>query len=526
MVFTANQTTAVMRLRREGIIHVHNLEEHDEKTIKRLADALLRLVRKVPDPDPEAEPDATVSTPLYEFGSTSFSRLVVACDLVRYYVTTGRDLTPANMQWNQVMKNFEVEWKDLKTHQKETARDPPVISKALPIIKWVESFKDFLGTIIGKRTIPLTYVIRESVEVPVVAPDLATNQPFSHEHGSVENELIARASHSHPSYKKDNAAVYQLLEQATRGTLYSASIAPYSRMKDGRATWLALTSQYTGEDKWQAELTKAAQFCQTAIWKGQSNFSLQSFITQHRNAFVTIKAAAQHISYQVPNERTRVVMLLDGIKNSDPDLRAAMAIIRRDRTPDGLLFNFEEAASFLLPADPVAIKRTAGNKRESGLISAVNDGQDETAQVSFVDTKPSIGKSGVHLRYHEQKEYRKLNKAQKDELREWRSRNGTSSAASSNHSKRGWKKGQGKKHHSKGNQRKGHVSAMVSGQASAVTGGEDEVEDYIKSLVKKTIAEQSHSEPVATSTVNASSASSTPPSSLNGILRRARNGRD
>jgi hypothetical protein len=32
--------------------------------------------------------------------------------------------------------------------------------------------------------------------------------------------------------------------------------------------------------------------------------------------------------------------------------------------------------------------------------------------------KPAIGKTGVHLHYHKQREYRTLPKEQKDELRE------------------------------------------------------------------------------------------------------------
>ena len=35
-------------------------------------------------------------------------------------------------------------------------------------------------------------------------------------------------------------------------------------------------------------------------------------------------------------------------------------------------------------------------------------------------TKPGIGKTGVHLRYHEKHEYQKLTKAQRLELKQWR----------------------------------------------------------------------------------------------------------
>ena len=66
------------------------------------------------------------------------------------------------------------------------------------------------------RTIPFSYVIRDIVVVPVVAPALATDQPNSTEHGSVEAELIGRSSHGHALYRGDNYSVYHYPEEATR----------------------------------------------------------------------------------------------------------------------------------------------------------------------------------------------------------------------------------------------------------------------------------------------------------------------
>ena len=83
----------------------------------------------------------------------------MACDLVRYYQTVGRGLTAANIQWNQVMSNFEIQWKALKNRKDEDDPDVPKITKALPIIKWTEAFQDFLHRVIGARMIPLVYVI-------------------------------------------------------------------------------------------------------------------------------------------------------------------------------------------------------------------------------------------------------------------------------------------------------------------------------------------------------------------------------
>ena len=115
----------------------------------------------------------------------------------------------------------------------------------------------------------------------------------------MEEELIARASHTHALFTDDNSVVYYHLEKATRGTSYAASIKPFTRAKDGRGAWKALTSQYAGKDKWEAEIKRQEQLLHTRIWKGQSNFSLENFISQHRNAYVSMQASAEHVQYQL-----------------------------------------------------------------------------------------------------------------------------------------------------------------------------------------------------------------------------------
>jgi hypothetical protein len=115
-----------------------------------------------------------------------------------------------------VTKTFEIQWKALKDKKEEDTPDVPKITKTCPIIKWTEAVTDFLDRVIGVRTIPLCYIIREEVQLPAVTPPLATDQPQSTEHGSVEAELIARSPHQHPLFRGDNANIYHYLEEATR----------------------------------------------------------------------------------------------------------------------------------------------------------------------------------------------------------------------------------------------------------------------------------------------------------------------
>ena len=229
MVLTGTQTTAffeqpdqmgiphvtVVQLQAEGITLVSDLADFNKDSMQQLADNLRRPGGRVPDPNPAAQPGSTIPTPPFVFGAKSQRRIAVACDLVKYYRTVGRDLTAANLQWNTVMKNFDVQWTALKEKKGEDSPETPKISKALPVIKWMEAFQDFLNRKIGNRNIPLAYIIRDEPNPPAMAPPLAPGQPHSTEHGSVEAELIARASHTHALFRNDNSDLYFLLEEAT-----------------------------------------------------------------------------------------------------------------------------------------------------------------------------------------------------------------------------------------------------------------------------------------------------------------------
>ena len=124
-----------------------------------------------------------------------------------------------------------------------------------------------------------------------------------------------------------------------------------------------------------------------------------------------MQASAEHVQYQLPNEHSRVGFLLEVIQCSDAGLQAAMASIKTDNGPEGMRNNFEATAAHLLPYDPVAKKRSNGQKRGAAQISSVMDPTPNTTK------KPSIGKTGVHLCYYKTGEYRNLTNAQKEERR-------------------------------------------------------------------------------------------------------------
>ena len=61
----------------------------------------------------------------------------------------------------------------------------------------------------------------------------------------------------------------------------------------------------------------------------------------HRNEYVSMKAACQHVDYQLPNEHTRVTYLLDALESNNYGFQAAMASIKGDNSLGGKRTDFE-----------------------------------------------------------------------------------------------------------------------------------------------------------------------------------------
>ena len=69
-----------------------------------------------------------------------------------------------------------------------------------------------------------------------------------------------------------------------------------------------------------------------------------------------MSACAEHVQYQLPNEHSRIGLLIDAIQCANTGLQAAMASVKTDNGLYGLQNNFERAVAHLLPYDPVAKK--------------------------------------------------------------------------------------------------------------------------------------------------------------------------
>ena len=174
------------------------------------------------------------------------------------------------------------------------------------MLEWSEAFDNYLGRAIGACTIPLLYVTCEMVTVPAAIPNLVAHRPYAAKYGLVEAELVARATHDHPLYQDDKASIYYLLEEATRFTLYAASIKPFQRTKDGHGAYLAIRAQGASRDKWETKIKRqdnllAAYLC---MERARQLFVGTIICCTALQCICVYDAVCAAVAYQLPNQHT------------------------------------------------------------------------------------------------------------------------------------------------------------------------------------------------------------------------------
>ena len=93
------------------------------------------------------------------------------------------------------------------------------------------------------------------------------------------------------------------------------------------------------------------------MWKGGINFTLESFITQHQNASVSMQTSAKHVTCQLTNEHSRVGYMLDAIQCSYYGFQDVVSIVKIDQAINGLRNGFEADSNHLLPYNPLQKNR-------------------------------------------------------------------------------------------------------------------------------------------------------------------------
>ena len=118
-----------------------------------------------------------------------------------------------------------------------------------------------------------------------VAEALVPDQPYSAEHGLVDEEMVQRLAHAGCQFKADKATGFSHLVIETLGTIYAMTLSPFRRSKDIRSAMIAMKAQFSGPAHWDEEEKNMNDMMMNRKFAGQGNQTLHSFAGQHRASF-------------------------------------------------------------------------------------------------------------------------------------------------------------------------------------------------------------------------------------------------
>lgn len=319
-------------------------------------------------------------------------RVKLACYGAQLFTMIGR---PVN---GQILSLRRLKQIDIHRHITKEHKDPKdemtKVSRSYSIDKALDELPTYLRSIIGVRGVALSYVVRENETPPALQPE-GPDLPYATASGSLMNELITNTPHSGGGWEEDNARVYGILVEMVKDVPMASSLKRHQRDRNGRKAYLSLVQHHLGSAQWDKIILKAEEIQNSRVWNGKnSRYTLRRHIDMHRDAYNDMVRANDHVSYEAPNERTRVTRLLRSIQaNHIASIAAAKTTIeatpiKRD--------DFEEAADFLILNAP-AQKSMPNDQR-----------------ISAVDTND---KDGIEDRFYTIDEYRSLSNNQKYKLK-------------------------------------------------------------------------------------------------------------
>ena len=383
-----NDAEKVLKYIENGLDDFGSMAELDDDDIK----IMMNGIRK----DPE---DPTPINAIME------KRTKIACYGAKMYTLIGRPITAEALSLTRI-KTIDIH-KHIVKEQKDPKEDIPKVSRSYTIDKALDAFPTYLRSIIGVRGVALSYVVREGDTVQALGP-LGAGVPYATESGSFMNELISNTPHSGGGWEEDNARVYSILAEMVKDVPMASSLKAHQRSRNGREAHKSLVKHNLGSAKWDVVIAKAEEVQSNHIWNGKnSRYSIRRHIDLHRDAYNDMVRAKDHVTYEAPNERTRVTRLLKSVQAGHiASIAAAKTTI--EATPH-MRDDFENAADFLILNAP-APKAMQHDYRVSAVLG--DDDDDKSGEVED--------------RFYTDAEYQTLNGKQRYNLRMLRENRGKS----------------------------------------------------------------------------------------------------
>jgi hypothetical protein len=335
--------------------------------------------------------------------------------LLRYYLhhleRIQRTMNPATATVGRLtscyrLKDTEDDAEDLDLPSKLTR-----IEKVRDVL---EDMDNYLVRKLGSSGLPLAYVVREEVAVPIGALDPGYGLP------TISEEMIARGPHTGTHFQMDNNEVWQMIRHVTHGGPGWIWVQSHQRAYDGRQAYLAIKMHYLGESYSARIRSHADNVIESAYYDGKSRlFTFERYCEVLKSAFTDIETTGEEIS-----ETRKVQKLLQGIT----DTRLAPAKSQVLATPV-LKATFESALNFI--AQFLDEKRSYDNSAKANQRNVSAFARANNSKGNNPKSKPHVSKAnvtnpkhkrsgnlGVTDRYYKYEEWTNLTADQQAKVRE------------------------------------------------------------------------------------------------------------
>jgi hypothetical protein len=304
---------------------------------------------------------APIPNPGIKVGHRALTNLKVAAFVARHMIRTSRPLgSPATALTTANLASFT----GLKEAEDAYSHPPaiPTLDKIDRIRSHIEDIDAQLLKTLGMAKTPLAYVVRAEVLVQPHAQDPSNGYP------TVQEEMVARMPHTHPAYREDNIAVWDIIRDSIHDTEAFSWVKRCERRRDGRAAYLALTAHYLGDAKNEALRNAADNRILNTFYGGEKNrFNWTRYVSVHKECHNDLEVTGTAMP-----EDDKVRRLLMGIQT--PSLQTAVLFVR---SSPALRNNFDAAVDSITTVVE-SIKDTT--KRPFSQISSATTDDDDGQQ--------------------------------------------------------------------------------------------------------------------------------------------------
>ncbi|KAI2491295.1 hypothetical protein MHU86_23277 [Fragilaria crotonensis] len=302
------------RLRAEGFDTFDDLNGMKEKDIRDLADSYVRR---------------TVADGRTIFGLKRTRYLIGLIHWVQDFARVGE--TPSldgiedAVQFKAVLDiaSYRADVRKVEKEQSDTvskAADPGKFKNERKWPEWEPAFVNYLSTLPGVNGVPLSYVVREKE-----APEPGT------EYGSFNEQAVACAPLTGPTFQADSRKVHQLLKSFLQTETAEQWIQPLARRQSGREDMKALRSHYSGEGNTTRRIADAERARDSLHYKNEKSMPFSTFLDNLQRMFNTFKTEGEEIT-----EPAKVRILLKKVEH--PQLQNAVSALRIRAQMDDLSF--------------------------------------------------------------------------------------------------------------------------------------------------------------------------------------------